>query len=177
MRCIDNRFKIAPEHFNKCFIGYLIHNFSYIYTAFRSNWRIKALYALRNFDRIYAFTATTTVPFNIYASTLCLSPILLKYMRHYFTNLFHAAFPRPKEVRHAPLGVNFARSAHFTALTKLDETFTPFKDTSKVLPNTNSRITYPYATGFYMVLTPLLNNYLLDLFYRFLKLSLQVWFY
>jgi len=126
---------------------------------------------------IYAFTASTTVPFNIKASTWHFSKLAVKFHYVYFTNLFLAAFPRPKELRYTPLGVNFATSAHLTALKKIDATLIRFYDTSKVLPNTYSRITYPYATNLTIVLTSISKNYLYDLVYRFLRLSLHVWFF
>lgn len=158
-------------------MSYVIHNFSSYYHTLRMNWKVRSLQLLRNYFTLYTLFSSNPL-FTIRASaTWIFPPLLFRTNYTYFTRLYNVLFPDVYEVKHSPIGVNFARSAHFTTLLHLDlllnrqpltvSTFKPFR----------SLQTYPYAFGTALTITPVAKSFYANLLYRFFRMSLSLWFY
>lgn len=120
------------------------------------------------------------MPIKLFAKTWHLSVILSKYNSQEFQRLFHLTFPNPKFLKYTPLGTNFSKSAYFNSLRYshdlITKTITNTNDGNTFLRETQSSLTYPYSSNIVVVFTSISKNYLYDLLYRFLRLSLSVWF-
>jgi hypothetical protein len=160
-------------------MSYLIQNFSYTHYSLRTNWRVRTAFLARNFATIYALLANLSIPFNLCATTYLLSPHHLKKFAHYFSGLVNTAFLDVKNIKHSPIGVNFPRSAHYQALVRFDRltTLASSVKTPLPLPLSSRCVTYPYFYGVPIAITPIAKSFLVDLLYRFLRISLSVWFH
>jgi hypothetical protein len=157
------------------FMSYLIQNFSFNHYVVRASWKVRTLIVARNAFLIHWLLVNLSNPFILTASTWHFSTLYLTMSYHYFVRLFFVLFPTVKEIKHTPLGVNFPRSAYYTALVQVDATLTPFSIISPLLPITDRRILYPYPFGSPLILHASAKNVLFDFIYRFFRLSLTLW--
>lgn len=158
-------------------MSYLIHNFSYTHYAIRSSWKTRTVIAARNSLLVYLSLTTLSAPFNRSTATWQFSQFFLKTSSYYFSRLFYVLFPKVKEIKHTPIGLNFPCSAHYAGLRQLDLTLTPFSVTQPLLPLTLRRFLYPYPFGSPLLINYSSKNILFDLIYRFFSMSLNLWFY
>ena len=158
------------------YLSYVIQNFEHHHFSVKASWKVKAVFVARNFATIYTFLNSLSTPFNLNAITWNISRILRVTLSRYFTHMYDASFPKVKDMRHTPIGVNFPKSTHYFALTQLNRALTSFTSVSTSLPLTERRVLYPYPFASPLVITPVANNFSVDLLYRFFKASLTVWF-
>lgn len=158
-------------------MSYLIQNFGYQHYILRVNWKVRALNLIRNYSTIYALLNSHALVLPQNVQTWQFSKLFLTTHNFYFTRFYYALFPKVKEVKHSPIGVNFAKSAQFAALVKLD-TLAQLPS-SPVLPFRTplSARLYPYAFGTPLVITPTAKSFYFNLLHRFFHMSLSIWFY
>jgi len=158
-------------------MSYVIHNFSSHYHTLRMNWKVRSLQLVRNYVTLYTMFSSNPL-FTICSTSTWIFPILLFRTNYiYFTRLYDVLFPDVYEIKHSPIGVNFARSAQFTTLRNLDILFS-----WQMLPNPplrpfQSLRTYSYPFGTALAITPIAKSFYANLLYRFFRMSLSVWFY
>ena len=158
-------------------MSYLIHNFHRYHYSVRMTWRLKTLFLARNFTQIYALLSSSTKAFNLLSISIPCIRSLSKVDNWSFKKLIRVALPRVKEIRHTPIGVNFPRSAHYESLLQMDRITNTSHPIKTFLPSSPRLITYPYLFGSPLVFTPVAKSPLLEMLYRFLRMSLSMWFF
>ena len=156
-------------------MSYLIQNFSYPYYTNRAGLRAYALLAVRNIALLYLMLTTPHPVITTDYYKVKHIPSTLKLVSKRFEGLAKVTLHRGKYFRYMPLGANFSRSAYFNCLQTLERKL--YKDPTNVpsLQFTGSAVTYPYATGTYVVIMPIAgatHNYALIAFFHQI---LRVW--
>lgn len=113
--------------------------------------------------------------FNLLSTGVSLTRPLAKISDLSFRRLIVAALPRAKEIRHSPIGINFARSAHYVSLVEMDRMPNPSYRIRTFLPLSTSLLTYPYFFGLPIIFTPVAKSQFLEVLYRFFRTSFTVW--
>ena len=157
-------------------MSYVIHNFSpYAYTL-RMNWKVRSLQLIRNYITLYTFFNSRPL-FALYATSTWVFPIVLFHNNYtYFNRLYEILFPKIYEIKHSPIGVNFPRSAHLKTLLSLDILFCTGQVNPVTLIPFRSLRSYPYAFGTALAITATAKSFYSTILYRFLRMSLLLWF-
>lgn len=156
-------------------MSYLIHNFAYPHYTTRSSLRTRSLLLVRNIAKLYLFlTLPVSVPSLSGLRRLHIPSWTVFYVSK-FTGLAKLTLFKVRHLRYLPIGVNFARSAHYKTTFTLDKTFSTFSTPATTLPFANKAITYPYSLGSYVLITPIANKPFSYTLHLFLKLSIRLW--
>lgn len=158
-------------------MSYLIQNFAYPQYLIRTNWKTRTLTLIRNYATLFTLFSSQTFLSYQNAQIWRLSVLFRNTQSSYFTRLYYVVFPQVKEIKHSPIGVNFARSAHFNSLVGVDSLFTLDDPSFFSLPTCTHTRLYPYAYGTPLAITPVAKSFYFNLLHRFFKMSLVVWFY
>ena len=157
-------------------MSYLIQNFSYPHYTTRSSLRTRSLLLVRNISKLYLFlTSPVSIPLlsNFYRLHI---PSWTAFYASNFTGLAKLTLFKVRHLRYLPVGVNFARSAHYKTTFTLNKNFSTPSTPSTNLPFTGRAVTYPYSLGSYVLITPITNKPYSYTLYLFLKLSIRLWF-
>ena len=150
-------------------MSYLIQNFAYPYYTNRAGLRAYALLAVRNISLLYLMLTTPHPVLTTDYYRVRHIPSTLKLVARRFGGLAKVTLHRGKYFRYMPLGANFSRSAYFTCLQTLERKLYKDPTTTPTLKFTGSPVTYPYASGSYIVITPITpatHNYALVVFFH-----------
>lgn len=156
-------------------MSYLIQNFYRYHYSVRMTWRLHTAFLARNFASIYVLLSSSSKAFNLLRTGVSLTRPLSKLGEQSFRRLVVAALPRAKEIKHSPIGINFARSAHYVSLVEMDRMSNPSYKIRTFLPLSTHFITYPYFFGLPIIFTPVAKSQFLEVLYRFLRTSFAVW--
>lgn len=157
-------------------MSYLIQNFSYPYYTPRTNVRLRALFLIRNVATLYVFFGNPTRAFNLHAfSTQSVFPLPILRAAA-FGAIARVTLSKVKKLKYTPIGCNFAITAHFNTLAALDNMLSKLPQEIKLCNGVRSAVEYPYSTGVPIVHTPVANRPFSYALYKFLYMSLNLWF-
>lgn len=157
-------------------LSYLIQNFTYPYYTPRVNVRIRSLFLIRNVATLYVLFAAPSKAFSSHAFTRQ-NVLPLSYLNDaMFGAVSKVVLSKVKKLKHVPIGFNFARTAYFNTLATLDSMLSNTFSTVRLCTGVRSAITYPYSTSLPIVHTPVSKRPFSYTIYKFLHMSLNVWF-
>lgn len=158
-------------------MSYLIQNFTYTNHFIRSNLRVRTSILARNFLLIFVLFSNSSKLFNMNAQTYVHARQVLKIWNISFKALAKVLFPKLKFLRYTPIGINFPRSAHYRTLKSLNDLLHhEVKSPTLMLPLSTHAVTYPYYTGSPIAITPIAKKPFSYAMYKFLRMSLNLWF-
>jgi hypothetical protein len=158
-------------------MSYLIQNFANTQYSTRLNLRSRSAFLFRNATAIYGLLSTSSKAFNLPATNIIFIRQLNHVGNYIFRKLIKVLFPKPKFLKHTPIGINYPTSAHRESLRIIDVLLS--KKLPSNLPNIRmgSFLRCPYFTGSQIAFTPIAGKAFFLALYKLLRMSLQMWFY
>ena len=95
---------------------------------------------------------------------------------HYFSRIHAVLFPNPKFLKFIPFGINFPKSAQFRALSELNMKYLGVKTSYSFPEISTNAFAYPYFSRPQIVITNISRKPFNLALYKFLRLSLNLWF-
>ena len=158
-------------------MSYLIQNFYHQNSSLRMTIRIRSAILARNFHVIYLLLSNSSKLFNTLSQSYSSSRHILKIANLSFRAVAKVLFTKIKFIRYTPVGVNFPLTARYRALMGLDHLLSNNGTPLQLLKLSDRLITNPYFTGTPIVITPVSKKPFVYTFYKFMRMSLNMWFY
>lgn len=158
-------------------VSYLIQNFYYQNSSLRMTIRVRSAILARNFHVIYILLSNSSKLFNILSQSYPLYRYILKIANLSFREIAKVLFTKVKLMRYTPIGVNFPLSARYQALKGLDLLLNGNDTPTQLLKLSDRSITNPYFMGTPIVITPVSKKPFAYTFYKFMRMTLNMWFY
>ena len=160
-------------------MSYLIQNFKYTSTSLRYNLKLRALLLLRNTNILLSLVK---MPWQ-FTKLLYLDRTLSYYRKvvglYLFMKLSKVLLPSIKLFKYTPVGVNYPKSAHFTALTLLSTAVSTASSSVAQIQNSTSsvpKLKTNYILNSQVYITTLAYKPVKTALFKLMFMSLSCWF-
>ena len=160
-------------------MSYLIQNFKYTSSSLRYNLKLRALLLLRNTNILFSLVK---LPWQ-FTKLLYLDRTLSSYRKvvgfYLFMKFTKILLPSIKLFKYTPIGINYPKSAHFTALTLLlSAVSVASKSVTKLQHHTTStsNLNVNYILSSQIYITTLAYKPVKTALFKLMFMSLSCWF-
>lgn len=157
-------------------MSYLIQNFFSPSHSLKISLRVRTAFIVRNIHVVFnlisnhTYAAILTKRSYTYAHKIFFNSV------HYFSRIHTVLFPDPKFLKFIPFGINFPKSAQHKALTELNAKYSGIKTSYSFPRIADNAFMYPYFSRPQIVITNISRKPFNLALYKFLRLSLNLWF-
>lgn len=157
-------------------MSYLIQNFFSPSHSLKISLRVRTAFVVRNLHVVFNLISNHTHAFTIPQQTYTYSYKTFFNSVHYFSCIHAVLFPNPKFLKFIPFGINFPKSAQFRALSELNMKYLGVKTSYSFPEISTNAFAYPYFSRPQIVITNISRKPFNLALYKFLRLSLNLWF-
>lgn len=157
-------------------MSYLIQNFFSPSHSLKISLRVRTAFVVRNLHVVFNLISNHTHAFTIPQQTYTYSYKTFFNSVHYFSRIHAVLFPNPKFLKFIPFGINFPKSAQFRALSELNMKYLGVKTSYSFPEISTNAFAYPYFSRPQIVITNISRKPFNLALYKFLRLSLNLWF-
>ena len=157
-------------------MSYIIQNTQSPHSTLRANPKLRSSFMVRNASIIFFLLFNSSRLFNIHASSINFRRQLTYYSDVSFLRFGSLLMRGIGDVKYEPIGTNYALSAYYTALRRLDQYSSSSKPTLSLLRCTTRVFLNPYFRPVSFILTSASKSSFQAALHKFLRMLLHSWF-